>query len=172
MFSNYINLKSLQQDEWVLCRIIHKSGEKLKPRSLQEAIPSPISLPPLSLDTPQTIHRNNIRFQTALHNNNNNNIHRHENSLESFIINNPHFIFQSNLFPFGLNNHLDDTPPSIQATDTNYHAHFNPSLLLEGSCDSRQASSFGVDSGGTLVDVAAYGGGRGDQSDENWSGGC
>ncbi|XP_038886086.1 protein CUP-SHAPED COTYLEDON 3 isoform X2 [Benincasa hispida] len=163
------------KDEWVLCRIIHKFGEKIKSRSFQEAIPSPISLPPLSLNTPQTIDHNNIQSQAPLHNN----IHRHENGLQSFIINNPHFIFQSNsLFPFALNNNLDNTHlstpplPSIQANDTNYHAHFNPSLLLDGSCDSGQASSFGVDSNGTLVDVAAYGGGRGDQSDENWSGGC
>ncbi|XP_008464818.1 protein CUP-SHAPED COTYLEDON 3 isoform X3 [Cucumis melo] len=164
-----------KQDEWVLCRIIHKSGEKIKPKSssFQETIPSPISLPSLLLNATQSINHNNIQFQPPPHN-----IQHHENGLESFIINNPHFIFQPNLFSFGLHNpdtHLSTPPPpppSIQMTDTNYHPHFNPSLLLDGGCDSQQASSFGVDSGGTLVDVAGYGGARGDQSDENWSGGC
>lgn len=164
------------QDEWVLCRIIHKSGEKTKPRSFQPqqtchqessplSVPSPISPPPLLLDTSQTIDHNNIRLQAALHN-----LHRHENGLDSFNMNNPHFMFQPNPFPFGLNLDTHFCPPSIQGTNTDFHGHFNPQLLFDGGGGgSREASSFAVD-GGALVDVAAYAGGR-SESDENWSGG-
>ncbi|XP_022999737.1 protein CUP-SHAPED COTYLEDON 3-like [Cucurbita maxima] len=164
------------KDEWVLCRIIHKSGEKTKPRSFQPqqtchqessplSVPSTISPPPLLLDTPQTIDHNNNRLQAALHN-----LYRHENGLDSFNMNNPHFMFQPNPFPFGLNLDTHLWPPSIQGTNTDFQGHFNPQLLFD--CDgggSREASSFAVD-GGALVDVAAYAGGRG-ESDENWSGG-
>ncbi|KAG6585796.1 Protein CUP-SHAPED COTYLEDON 3, partial [Cucurbita argyrosperma subsp. sororia] len=131
------------KDEWVLCRIIHKSGEKIKPRRCLQAsplsVPSPVSLPPLFLDEAQTVAHNDIRFQAALQN-----LQRHENGVESFITNNPHFIFQSTLLPFGLNLDTHLSPPSLQGTTSSTDTH--------------------------LVDVGGYAGGRG-ECDENWSGG-
>ncbi|XP_023002117.1 protein CUP-SHAPED COTYLEDON 3-like [Cucurbita maxima] len=131
------------KDEWVLCRIIHKSCEKIKPRRcLQESplsVPSPVSLPPLFSDEAQTVAHNDIRFQAALQN-----LQRHENGVESFITNNPHFIFQSTLLPFGLNLDTHLSPPSLQGTTSSTDTH--------------------------LVDVGGYAGGRG-ECDENWSGG-